>query len=399
MSPNDPKNGLSSLNMASRREFLSASVGVAAAALSPLQRLAAAQPPLAGGRFVRTLPLGDPQRLDDPPLNVLLGEGLDARLFTDLSSLRTGDAITPNERFFVRTACPQKATVTEGWTIACVGRVRRPLSLRVDEIAHSVVSCGTHLLECAGNTNPNNYGLMSVAEWGGLPMTALLERVQPLPGPFRVLVAGVDDAGPSRTSTPGASWIFSRDDLEQTGAFLATAMNGSTPSPHHGAPVRLVVPGWYACASIKWVDRIELVADETEATSQMQEFAARTHQPGGVVLARDFTPAVIDVAAMPIRVEQWDVQGRPLYRVIGITWGGPRPADALQIRFQTGGPWIDVSDFSRPATTATWNIWSHRWQPHEVGRYHIVLRVKDPAIRTRRLDLFFYVRMVDVIDV
>jgi len=399
MSPNDPKNGLSSLNMASRREFLSASVGVAAAALSPLQRLAAAQPPLAGGRFVRTLPLGDPQRLDDPPLNVLLGEGLDARLFTDLSSLRTGDAITPNERFFVRTACPQKASVTEGWTIACEGRVRRPLSLHVDEIAHSAVSSGTHLLECAGNTNPNNYGLMSVAEWGGLPMTALLERVHPLPGPFRVLVAGVDDAGPSRTSTPGASWIFSRDDLEQTGAFLATAMNGSTPSPHHGAPVRLVVPGWYACASIKWVDRIELVADETEATSQMQEFAARTHQPGGVVLARDFTPAVIDVAAMPIRVEQWDVQGRPLYRVIGITWGGPKPADALQIRFQTGGPWIDVSDFSRPATTATWNIWSHRWQPHEAGRYHIVLRVKDPAIRTRRLDLFFYVRMVDVIDV
>ena len=385
--------------MASRREFLSASVGVAGAAPSPLQRLAAAQPPLADGRFVRTLPLGDPVRVDDPPLNLLLGAGLDARLFTDLSGLRTGDAITPNERFFVRTACPQKASVTEGWTIACEGRVRRPLSLHVDEIAHSAVSSGTHLLECAGNTNPNNYGLMSVAEWGGLPMTALLERVHPLPGPFRVLVAGVDDAGPSRTSTPGASWIFSRDDLEQTGAFLATAMNGSAPSPHHGAPVRLVVPGWYACASIKWVDRIELVADETEATSQMQEFAARTHQPGGVVLARDFTPAVIDVAAMPIRVEQWDVQGRPLYRVIGITWGGPKPADALQIRFQTGGPWIDVTDFPRPATTATWSVWSHRWQAREAGRYHIVLRVKDPAIRTRRLDLFFYVRTVDVIDV
>jgi DMSO/TMAO reductase YedYZ molybdopterin-dependent catalytic subunit len=386
--------------MASRREFLSASAaGVAAAALSPLERLAAAQPPLADGRFVRTLPLGDPLRRDDPPLNLLLGEGLDARLFTDLSSVKAGDTITPNERFFVRTARPQKAIATEAWTIACEGRVSRPLTLHADEMARSAVPMGTHLLECAGNTNPNNYGLMSVAAWEGLPMTRLLERVQPLSGPFRVLVSGVDDGGPSRTSTPGASWIFSRDDLERTGAFLATAMNGSALPPHHGAPVRLVVPGWYACASIKWVDRIELVADEAETTSQMQEFAARTHQPAGVVLARDFTPPVIDVAAMPIRVEQWDVQGRPLYRVIGITWGGPTPADTLQIRCQTGGAWIDVTDFPRPASTATWSVWSHRWQPQEAGRYHIVLRAKDPAIRTRRLDLFFYVRAVDITDV
>jgi DMSO/TMAO reductase YedYZ molybdopterin-dependent catalytic subunit len=384
----------------SRRGFLAASgAGLAAAVLSPLARLAATQPPLADGRFVRTLPLGDPLRRDDPPLNQLLGTGLDARLFTDLSRLAAGDTITPGEQFFVRTACPEKATATDTWRIVCEGRVRRPLSLRVDELSRSAVPMGAHLLECAGNTNPNNYGLMSVARWNGTPMTALLDRLRPLPGAFRVVVAGVDDAGPSLTSTPGASWIFSRDDLERTGAFLATEMNGSPLSAHHGAPVRLVVPGWYACACIKWVDRIELVGEDAEATSQMREFAERTHQPGGALLARDFTPAAIDVAAMPIRVEQWDVQGRPLYRIIGITWGGAQPADALQIRFRTDGPWIDVSDFPRPRTTATWSLWSHRWQPGEAGRYHIVLRVKDPAIRTRRLDLFFYIRTVDITDV
>jgi DMSO/TMAO reductase YedYZ molybdopterin-dependent catalytic subunit len=392
--PYDPR------RMTSRRAFLAAAgTGIAAAALSPLMRLAAAQPAIVDGRFVRTLPLGDPVRRDDPPLNQLLGAGLDARLFTDLSRLTSLDTITPDDRFFVRTACPERARATAAWTVACEGRVRRPLVLRADEIQHSAAPAGTHLLECAGNTNPNNYGLMSVARWDGIPVSALLERVQPLPGSFRVLVTGIDDEGPSRTSTPGASWIFSRDDLENTGAFLATAMNGSALSPHHGAPVRLVVPGWYACASIKWVDRVELVADESAATSQMQEFAARTHQPGGAALARHFTPPVVDVAAMPIRVEQWDVQGRPLYRVIGITWGGPRPADALQIRFQTDGPWIDVTDFPRPATTASWSVWSHRWQPRDAGRYYIVLRVKDPAIRTRRLDLFFYVRTVDISDV
>jgi DMSO/TMAO reductase YedYZ molybdopterin-dependent catalytic subunit len=386
--------------MTSRREFLTASAaGVAVAALSSLNRLAAAQAPVVDGRFVRTLQLGDPLRRDNPPLNQLLGDGLDARLFTDLSSLKTGETITPQERFFVRTARPQKARMTEGWTIACEGGVRRPMSFSAAEIAGSAAPMGTHLLECAGNTNPNNYGLMSVARWDGIAMTALLERLHPPPGMYRVLVEGMDDDGPSITSTPGASWIFSRDDLESTGAFLATAMNGSPLSPHHGAPVRLVVPGWYACACIKWVNRIELVAEDTAATSQMHEFAARTHQPRGVVLARDFTPPVIDVAALPIRVEQWDVQDHPLYRIIGITWGGAAPADALQIRFQTDGPWFDVTDFPHPSTTATWSLWSHQWQPREAGRYQIVLRVKDPSVRTRRLDLFFYVRTVDITDV
>ena len=108
---------------------------------------------------------------------------------------------------------------------------------------------------------------------------------------------------------------------------------------------------------------------------------------------------MIDVAAAPIRVEQWDVLGRPLYRIIGIVWGGSTPVNALQIRFRTDEAWVDVSDCPRPATTATWSLWSHRWQPGEAGRYHIVVRVKDPAIRTRRLDLFFYIRAVDITDV
>src|SRR5262249_7924435 len=322
------------------------------------------------------------------------------RLFTDLSSLTASDAITPSDQFYVRTARPKKAmAAADRWTVVFAGRVRRPLSVRADELSRSAVPMGAHLLECAGNTNPNNYGLMSAARWDGVPVTSLLDRVQPLPGSYRVLVAGLDDEGPSVTSTPGASWIFSRDDLERTGAFLATHMNGSALPAHHGARVRLVVPGWYACTCIKWVDRIELVAGDAEATSQMQEFAERTHQPGGASRVRDFAPAAIDVAAMPIRVEQWNARGRPLYRIVGLTWGGPTPAEALQIRVRTGGPWIDVSDFPRPRTAATWSLWSHRWQPDEAGRYHIVLRVKDPAIRTRRLDLFFYVRTVDITEV
>ncbi len=305
--------------------------------------------------------------------------------------------VTPNEYFFIRTECPADIGATRPSTLAIGGNVRRPRTLGFDTIEPLITGMGTHLLECAGNSNPNNYGLMSVAQWDGIPIRALLDRLQPSSSGFRVLVSGVDDERhPSRTSTSGASWIFSRDDLDHAHAFLATHMNGVPLPRHHGAPIRLVVPGWYGCACIKWVNRIDLVEDGVAATSQMREFAARTHQPQDVTLAREFTPAVIDLAAMPIRVEQWAAGGHPVYRIIGIVWGGSKPAHTLQIRVRSGAPWVDVGDYHPPESTAVWSLWSHIWQPPEPGRYEIVLRTTDPAIRTRRLDLFFYVRLVDI---
>jgi DMSO/TMAO reductase YedYZ molybdopterin-dependent catalytic subunit len=252
-------------------------------------------------------------------------------------------------------------------------------------------------MECAGNSDPANFGLMSVATWTGFPMPAVIAELDGDRAGRRLLVAGTDPNGPSATSVAGASWIFSREDLER--AVLAVQMNDAPLPADHGGPVRLVVPGWYGCACIKWVDRIELVADDAPATSQMLEFAARTHQSPTVTMAREFVPATIDTAAMPVRVEKWRVNGRLEYRITGIIWGGSTPTNALSIRFKSGGPWTRVEHCPLPASTLTWTLWAHTWRPDAPGRYEIVLRVDDSSIRTRRLDLFFYVREVTIDDV
>ena len=132
-------------------------------------------------------------------------------------------------------------------------------------------------------------------------MTEVLGMIDVLPQATRVLVSGFDRYSQSQpgASTPGASWIFTVAELEKAGALLATGMNGVPLGLDHGFPIRLMVPNWYGCACIKWVDAITLVDDDAPATSQMREFASRTHQDGVPALARDYKPATMDQAAMP----------------------------------------------------------------------------------------------------
>ena len=102
---------------------------------------------------------------------------------------------------------------------------------------------------------------------------------------------------------------------------------------------------------------------------------------------------------MPIRVEKWSVEGRPLYRVVGVRWGGSTPTPALRIRFRYNEPFVPVEDSPAPASTTTWNLWSHTWRPPQPARYQITLGVGDRTVPARRLDTFYYTREVEIDEV
>lgn len=376
---------MSEASRVGRRDFLAATL------LAPA--FARLQAP-AGARLVGTVPFGVPGARTTP-LSRLLGSGLDARLFSDLSPISNDALTTATERFFVRTAAALALPAADSWSVTLGGQVADTATLDLSSLRAMSQPAGRVLIECAGNSDPMNYGLMSVADWDGVSLTKLLEGVKPTAARHRILVSGFDDERTvTRTSVPGASWIFTGDDLAR--AFLALRMNSEPLPRDHGAPVRLVVPGWYGCACIKWVNRIELVADEAVPTSQMAEYAGRTHQGGLPPLARDYSPAVIDTAALPVRIERWVREGRTFYRVVGIIWGGSKPTNQLAIRFRASGPWTPVENCPLPSSTLSWSLWTHTWTPAEPGRYEIVLKVTDPSIRTRRLDLFYYVREVTI---
>ena len=385
-----------------RREFLRVSLLGSGALLLGFDKLSGvARPqnerdnPFRGGKQLGTLEFkGESQA----PLDTMIGASLDARQFSDLSRLSPEQLVTPTEKFYVRTAASELLDPSTPWMINVSGLVQEPVHLTLDELHKSAKPMGMHLMECSGNTRATRFSLLSVAEWRGVPISDLLgTRIKPRTN--RVMVSGFDQY-PTRsaTSIPGADWIFTVEQINSAKAFLATDMNGQPLTKDHGAPIRLFVPGWYGCACIKWVNAITFVDSDAEATSQMQEFAARTHQQGVPRLARDYRPAAIDQAAMPIRVEKWLVDGRIKYRVVGVLWGGSRLVKALEIRFNPEEDYVRVADFSHTANDP-WSFWSHAWTPKTAGTYMIRLRVADPLVEAKRLDSGHYVRSVEVTEI
>ncbi len=333
------------------------------------------------------------------PMEKVFGAGLDGRMYTDLSKLNLRGSITPTEKFYIRTCASELLEGQKAWVVRVSGLVARPFELGIEDLKKTAKPMGAHLMECAGNARSVHFGLMSAADWTGVALSEILEIAKTKAQTARALISGFDSyTAKSISSVPGASWVFTLEELKSSKAFLATEMNGSPLTKDHGAPVRLIVPGWYGCACIKWVNEIRLVDDGAEATSQMQEFAARTQQRGVPRLARDFEPAIMDQAAMPVRIEKWLVDGHIQYRVAGILWGGSQVVKALEIRFNPDEDYVAVDSFPQ-RDNDPWSFWTHAWTPKQPGTYMIRLRIKEPQVVARRLDAGYYLRTVEITEV
>jgi DMSO/TMAO reductase YedYZ molybdopterin-dependent catalytic subunit len=338
--------------------------------------------------------------VDEPrvPMDSILGAELDGRLYTDLSSLTNEQAVTPTEKFYIRTRASKLLDTSKPWSLN-IGHAENQKGITMQQILRDTVPQRVHLMECAGNTKAAHFGMISAANWEGVPISKLSEWLPIKNGAARILISGFDTYSTGSTSSvAGASWIFSWDDLLTANAFLATKMNGQPLTLDHGAPVRLMIPGWYGCASIKWVNAISIVEENAAATSQMQEYAFRTHQQGVPKLAAEYEAAKPDPAAMPVRVEKWLVNNQIKYRVVGIVWCGSQPVKLLQIRFNPDQNFVQVENVQQ-TNADSWRFWSHSWMPQKRDTYIIRLRVADPSVRTRRLDMGFYARMVRITEV
>ena len=374
-----------------RREFLRHSMvlGVAAALGDPPQQKRR-------GERLRVVPFVEE---GGSPIGQLLPGSHQGRLVVDLAKLDQEDKVLANDDFFIRTRYPDQLTPPNPWTLEIAGRLEQPFRMSVFDLAQRSRSMGRQLLECSGNGRFRKFGLLSVADWGGVPATDLLEDIydqgKPTSEKHRVLVEGFDAHSDVRSPrSRGASWIFTPEQLEH--AYFATEMNDRPLPKDHGEPIRLIVPNWYGCCCIKWVRSIRLVDEEAPSTAQMREFAGRTHQDGVPELARDFKPASMDFSAMVTRVEQGRDERGVYYVLTGIAWGGERKIKRSELELTLGEGWAPVDSFQHDEPSG-WSFWEHRARIRQAGKHSIALRVSDESVATKRLDKGFYTRHVELV--
>jgi DMSO/TMAO reductase YedYZ molybdopterin-dependent catalytic subunit len=326
------------------------------------------------------------------------GAGRTGRRLHDVSPLGPTSLITPNERFFIRTLRPDRMDPRQAWTLAWRLPGSPPRELSFAELAALAEPRGIHLLESVENGPQVGWGMISAATWKGVPITKLLERFGRPEDPAAMIQVEGSDAhsAPRADASAGAGWVFPLADLEAAGAFLATEMNGEALGPHHGGPVRLVVPGWYGCAWIKWVHSVLVLPEWAETTSQMREHAAATFQYGVPKRAKNYVPAYIEPAALPIRVERWVEKRQFVHRVVGLAWSGVALPQRLEMRFRPEEDWQPVAAYQPPSTNRTWYLWSHLWRPEEPGTYTLDVQLDGSRMRTRRISYDTYRRRVEI---
>ncbi|HEY4000553.1 MAG TPA: molybdopterin-dependent oxidoreductase [Candidatus Xenobia bacterium] len=346
--------------------------------------------PFGRARLVRLLPFDDPRKI---PPNTLEGRGGDTVLCTDLTRVTPRYPIPATDHFYVIRDLPEGDSWSESG-IRVYGLVQRPHTVKVDDLIRRRRPQGLHLLECSGNARHWGFRLLSPARWEGVPIADVLARAGRKPAATQVRVAGLEGC----KAGPVASWTFKIEDLVGAGAFLATHMNGQRLPRQHGYPVRMVVPGWLGCCSIKWVNEIELVDDTAVPSAHMISYAPLTMQAGEPKFTRDFKPALMEVAAMPIRVEEWQTDHGLRYRIEGLVWGGDKPVRNLIIRVDHE-TWRPVDAYTPPHDTRTWTFWYHEFHPKAPGKYHIQLRVADEGVVCRRLNADHYGRDVIILAV
>src|ERR1700730_16201023 len=177
--------------------------------------------------------------------------------------------ITPTKAFYVRTHFPIPKIDRKNWRLSVEGEVEKPFGLRSDELLKLESRKIPVTLECAGN-NRNflepkvkgvQWGLGAVgnAEWTGVSLSILLDRAGVKPTALEVILEGADSGSLEDPKSPPGESKFARSiplAKARSDVLLAYRMNDVDLPPQHGFPLRAIVPGWYAMASIKWLQRI-----------------------------------------------------------------------------------------------------------------------------------------------
>ncbi len=307
---------------------------------------------------------------------------------TSLAAL-VGGVVMPNARFYMRNNFRMPDLDAASFRLAIGGLVERSQSFSVRDLQNMRSKTQVVTLECAGNgralfdrpTEGEKWGLgaVSTAEWTGVPLVEILDRVGVRQDAKEVLFRGADGG-----TVDGRSEFlrFERslriDDARDGDVLLAYAMNGEPLPVEHGYPLRLIVPRWYAVASVKWLSEIELIDHAFTGHYQGDKYRYEWERDGRIVsepVTLQRVRALITEPTPHTAVHAGELAIR------GVAWSGAAPISRVEVSVN-GGDWQDarlVSERNR----YSWQWWELMTRVDESGDLILRARATDLAGRTQ----------------
>jgi sulfite oxidase len=301
--------------------------------------------------------------------------------------------LTPIPHFFVRNHMHEPSELDpRDWRLSIGGEVDKPLTLSLDDLsklqAHSVVNT----LECAGNgrslQRPQvpgvqwGKGAVSTARFSGPRLRDVLDRAGVKSTGKHVMFRGLDEV-------PGKVPPFIRSIPIQKAldadTLIATHMNGSPLTKHHGFPARALVPGWIGAASCKWLTEIKLLENEFAGNfmSPAYRFPNQPVQPGDAVKPEDTHPLTALSVKSVIAGPSDGATVKPGRVVVhGAAWAGEADIAKVEISTDSGTTW-NPTTLGHDQAHYAWRLWSFDLKVVKPGSYTIFSRATDTQGRAQ----------------
>ena len=302
------------------------------------------------------------------------------RVDTRLLDIRTIDgAFTPRDRFYTTQHYGHPEVDPAAFRLKVTGLVTTKLSLSLDELKKMG---GRELVagfECSGNRRPFQ-GLASNGRWTGVPLKTVLDKAGVKAGAREFVFFGADKGEEEvdfRADKFKVEQQFGRSLPREKALspepFLAWAMNGEPLTKHQGFPLRLVVPGWYGVANVKWLSQVH-VQDEV----YLGKYQARWYRTlrgetiDGETKWKETAVTHMQLKSFVARVTKVGTANKVL--VVALNDGTPLKSVEVKV---DDGPWLPAA--LDPATSGkySWKLYTYTWTGATPGEHTLVSRATD----------------------
>jgi DMSO/TMAO reductase YedYZ molybdopterin-dependent catalytic subunit len=258
----------------------------------------------------------------------------------------------------------------DDWRLKVEGLVSAPLRLSLDEIKRRPSRTIAVTMECAGNGralfSPRRIGqpwlleAIGTAEWTGTPLRGILEEAGIRDDATEIVFTGLD-----RGVEGGEVQDYQRSlgvgDATQEEVLLVYEMNGQPLQPQHGYPLRVLVPGWYGMASVKWLDRIEAVAEpfrgfQMTGAYRIGQAVDDVGEPASLIKVR----ALMIPPGIPDHVTRVRFVEAGAQTLAGRAWAGRRSVARVEVSVDGGGTW-SAARLGESVSPYAWAGWSFPW--------------------------------------